>query len=131
MSDAASHASLVDACRLSRARVVVTPHRDVDAVAKALAERTEERALVLTDSVFSTDGALAPLRRLHEVCRGIVPCCSSMRPMALACGDRRAWAAARGRTGRAPDIVMTTTLSKAFGQPGAVWCWAPSRFAIT
>jgi len=69
VSDALSHASLVDACRLSRARVVVVPHLDVDAVAAALAERDEDRALVITESVFSTDGALAPLRRLHDVCR--------------------------------------------------------------
>ncbi|WP_156746190.1 aminotransferase class I/II-fold pyridoxal phosphate-dependent enzyme, partial [Mycobacterium sp. 1423905.2] len=69
VSDAYSHASLVDACRLSRARVVVTPSRDVDAVESALAARTEERAVVVTDSVFSADGALAPLRELHEVCR--------------------------------------------------------------
>src|ERR1700759_3152561 len=39
VSDALSHASLVDACRLSRARVVVTPHRDIDAVDAALAAR--------------------------------------------------------------------------------------------
>lgn len=69
VSDAYCHASLVDACRLSKARVVVTGHRDVDAVGAALAGRTEERAVVLTESVFSTDGALAPLRQLHEVCR--------------------------------------------------------------
>src|SRR6202050_3133312 len=69
VSDALSHASLVDACRLSRARVVVTPHRDIDAVDAALAARDEERAVVITESVFSTDGALAPVRQLHEVCR--------------------------------------------------------------
>src|SRR6201990_2847977 len=69
VSDALSHASLVDACRLSRARVVVTPHRNVDAVDATLAARDEERAVVITESVFSTDGALAPLRELHEVCR--------------------------------------------------------------
>ncbi|MGC2655528.1 MAG: aminotransferase class I/II-fold pyridoxal phosphate-dependent enzyme, partial [Mycobacterium sp.] len=69
VSDAYSHASLVDACRLSRARVVVTPHCDVDAVDAALATRDEERAVVVTDSVFSADGTLAPLERLHEVCR--------------------------------------------------------------
>ncbi len=47
VSDALTHASLVDACRLSRARVVVTPHRDVDAVDAALRARDEERAVVL------------------------------------------------------------------------------------
>ncbi|PRC44676.1 8-amino-7-oxononanoate synthase, partial [Mycobacterium sp. ITM-2017-0098] len=44
VSDAYTHASLVDACRLSRARVAVTPHNDVAAVDRALAERSEERA---------------------------------------------------------------------------------------
>jgi len=69
VSDALTHASLVDACRLSRARVVVTPHRDVDAVDAALRDRAEERAVVVTDSVFSADGVLAPLRDLHDACR--------------------------------------------------------------
>ncbi|GKT37567.1 8-amino-7-oxononanoate synthase, partial [Aduncisulcus paluster] len=69
VSDARTHASLIDACRLSRARVVVTPYRDTQAVAAALAQRPEERALVLTDAVFSADGALAPLTELYAVCR--------------------------------------------------------------
>src|ERR1700753_402292 len=69
VSDAHSHASLVDACRLSRARGGVSPRRDVDAVDAALASRDEDRAVVVTDSVFSTDGALAPIRELHDVCR--------------------------------------------------------------
>ncbi len=66
VSDAGNHASIVDACRLSRSRVVVTPHGDAEAVDKALAERAEEHALVVTDAVFSVDGDLAPLRALHE-----------------------------------------------------------------
>jgi 8-amino-7-oxononanoate synthase len=41
VSDAGNHASLIDACRLSRARVTVTPHRDPDAVRKVLADRDE------------------------------------------------------------------------------------------
>jgi len=121
VSDAASHASLVDACRLSRARVVVTPHCDVDAVDAALAGRDEERALVITDSVFSTDGALAPLRRLHDVCRA---------HGALLLVDEAHGLGVRGTGGRgllhelglagAPDVVMTTTLSKSLGSQGGV-----------
>jgi 8-amino-7-oxononanoate synthase len=119
VSDALSHASLVDACRLSRARVMVTPHRDVDAVEAALAARTQERAVVITESVFSTDGALAPLRQLHEVCR---------RHRALLIVDEAHGLGVRGTGGRgllhelglagASDVVMTTTLSKAFGSQG-------------
>lgn len=121
VSDALTHASLVDACRLSRARVVVTPHRDVAAVEAALAARGEERAVVLTDSVFSADGDLAPLRALHDVCR---------HHGALLIVDEAHGLGVRGTGGRgllhevglagAPDIVMTTTLSKALGSQGGV-----------
>ncbi|MFV8052188.1 8-amino-7-oxononanoate synthase [Mycobacterium sp. 48b] len=121
VSDALTHASLVDACRLSRARVTVTPHRDVDAVDAALSARTEERAVVLTESVFSTDGALAPLRELHAVCR---------RHGALLLVDEAHGLGVRGPGGQgllyetglagAPDVVMTTTLSKALGSQGGV-----------
>ncbi len=118
VSDAHSHASLVDACRLSRARVVVSPHRDVGAVDATLSRRDEERAVVITDSVFSADGTLAPLRELHDVCR---------RHRALLIVDEAHGLGVRGG-GRgllhelglagAPDIVMTTTLSKALGSQG-------------
>ena len=119
VSDALTHASLVDACRLSRARVVVTPHSDVAAVADALANRSEQRAVVVTDSVFSADGDLAPLRELHDVCR---------RHGALMIVDEAHGLGVRGTGGRgllhevglagAPDVVMTVTLSKALGSQG-------------
>lgn len=120
VSDAYSHASLVDACRLSRARVVVTPSRDVAAVDDALGSRDEERAVVITDSVFSADGALAPLRELHDVCR---------RHRALLIVDEAHGLGVRGggrgllhEVGLAgsPDVVVTTTLSKALGSQGGV-----------
>ncbi|MBW0016299.1 MAG: 8-amino-7-oxononanoate synthase [Mycobacterium sp.] len=120
VSDAYSHASLVDACRLSRARVVVTPNRDVGAVDAALGSRGEERAVVITDSVFSADGVLAPVRELHDVCR---------RHRALLIVDEAHGLGVRGG-GRgllhevglagAPDVVMTTTLSKSLGSQGGV-----------
>ncbi len=121
VSDALTHASLVDACRLSRAKVVVTPHRDVAAVEAALADRNEERAVVVTDAVFSADGVLAPLRALHEVCR---------RHGALLVVDEAHALGVRGAAGRglvhevglagAPDVVVTTTMSKALGSQGGV-----------
>ncbi|WP_322861060.1 8-amino-7-oxononanoate synthase [Mycobacterium europaeum] len=120
VSDALSHASLVDACRLSRARVTVTPHRDVDAVEAALASRTEERAVVITESVFSADGALAPLRELHEVCRRHRALLIVDEAHGLGVrGDGRGLLHELGLAG-APDVVMTTTLSKALGSQGGV-----------
>jgi 8-amino-7-oxononanoate synthase len=50
----------INGVRLTRARVVVVPHRNVAAVAAAPAGRAEERAVVVTDAVFSVDGD--PLR---------------------------------------------------------------------
>jgi 8-amino-7-oxononanoate synthase len=121
VSDANTHASLVDACRLSRARVVVTPHNDTAAVEQALATRSEARAVVVTDSVFSADGDLAPLRALHAACR---------KHGALLIVDEAHGLGVRGDGGRglldevglagAPDLVMTTTLSKALGSQGGV-----------
>lgn len=119
VSDASVHASLVDACRLSRARVVVAPHADADAVAEVLASRSEARAMVVTDSVFSAGGEIAPLRRLHEVCR-------THRAVLLV--DEAHGLGVRGSGGRgllhevglagAPEVVMTTTLSKSLGSQG-------------
>lgn len=121
VSDRASHASIVDGCRLSRSRVVVTPHSDVDAVEAVLADRAEQRALVVTDSVFSADGDLAPLARLYEVAR---------RHGAVLVVDEAHGIGVRGRGGRglveevglagAPDLVVTGTLSKALGSQGGV-----------
>ena len=119
VSDAGSHASLVDACRLSRARVAVTAHNDVQQVEAALAGRTEERAVVVCDSVSSVDGDLAPLRELHAVCR---------QHQAVLVVDEAHALGVRGDGGRGlvaecelagqPDVVLTVTLSKALGSQG-------------
>ncbi|OJH34415.1 8-amino-7-oxononanoate synthase [Cystobacter ferrugineus] len=68
-SDALNHASLIDGCRLSRARTVVYPHSDVEALERALASTPARRRLVVTDTVFSMDGDLAPLRDIVQVCQ--------------------------------------------------------------
>ncbi|TPG32240.1 8-amino-7-oxononanoate synthase [Mycolicibacterium hodleri] len=121
VSDALTHASLVDACRLSKARVVVTPHRDVDAVEAALRARTEERAVVVTDSVFSADGVLAPLHALHAVCRrhGALLIVDEAHGLGVRGGGGRGLVHEVGLAG-APDVVFTTTLSKALGSQGGV-----------
>jgi 8-amino-7-oxononanoate synthase len=121
VSDALTHASLVDACRLSRARVVVTPHRDVDAVDAALRDRAEDRAVVVTDSVFSADGVMAPLRDLHDVCRrhGALLIVDEAHGLGVRGDGGRGLVAEVGLSG-APDVVVTTTLSKALGSQGGV-----------
>ncbi|HEX2701058.1 MAG TPA: aminotransferase class I/II-fold pyridoxal phosphate-dependent enzyme [Acidimicrobiales bacterium] len=67
ISDGLNHASIVDGCRLSRAEVVVTPHGDVDAVERAILA-APGRVAVVTESVFSMDGDVAPLDELSALC---------------------------------------------------------------
>lgn len=66
VSDELNHASIVDGCRMARARVEVYPHKDVAAAERLVAQA--ERAILVTDSVFSMDGDLAPLAELTEIC---------------------------------------------------------------
>ena len=69
-SDERNHASIVDGARLSGADVVVYDHCDAEALAEAMDARTEagpsESWLVVTDSVFSMDGDVAPLEAICD-----------------------------------------------------------------
>ena len=66
-SDELNHASIIDGCRLSRARVLVYPHNDVEALAALLTRHSARRRLVVTESVFSMDGDSAPLAAICDV----------------------------------------------------------------
>jgi 8-amino-7-oxononanoate synthase len=66
-SDELNHASLIDGCRLGRSSVVVYRHNDVEHLASLLAS-VPGRRIVVTDSVFSMDGDVAPVDRLADVC---------------------------------------------------------------
>ncbi|MDQ6928886.1 MAG: 8-amino-7-oxononanoate synthase, partial [Actinomycetota bacterium] len=67
LSDERNHASIVDGCRLAAAVVDVYRHADVGHVEWLLAN-TDQPAIVVTDTVFSMDGDLAPVEALAEVC---------------------------------------------------------------
>jgi len=119
-SDELNHASIIDGCRLSRAKVCVYPHRDVDALAKMLAtHRSYKRKMIVTDGVFSMDGDIAPLPDIVELAH---------RHGALVMLDDAHGTAVLGRDGRGTasmfgleseiDIQMGT-LSKALGGFGA------------
>jgi 8-amino-7-oxononanoate synthase len=124
VSDAHIHASLVDAVRLSRARLVISPHNDVAAVEAALAAAPGERALVLAESVYSVLSDAAPLVELAGVCA---------RYDALLVVDEAhglgvhgpGLVANAGLAGQ-PHVVVTATLSKSLGSQGGAVLGSPA-----
>lgn len=121
--DRLDHASIIDGCRLSKAKMFVYPHRDIEALGKIL-ERTYEfkRRLIVTDSVFSMDGDIAPLPDIIKVAR---------KYNSMVMVDDAHATGVLGKTGKGitehfnlkdkPDIVMGT-LSKALGSLGGFIC---------
>jgi 8-amino-7-oxononanoate synthase len=126
VSDAGNHASIIDACRLSRSTIVVVPHRDVEKFDAALAARTTSYAVVVTDAVFSVDGDLAPLREIHTLARRHRALLVVDEAHALGVvGNRGRGAVAAADLAGEEDIVRTVTLSKSLGAQGGAVVAAP------
>jgi len=118
VSDELNHASIIDGCRLSKAEVVVTPHRDLGALEAALRRSGRlGRKLVVTESLFSMDGDFADLAAIGALCR---------RFEAALVVDEAHAIGALGPEGRGlcadagvvPDVVIGT-FGKALGSFGA------------
>jgi 8-amino-7-oxononanoate synthase len=119
VSDALNHASLIDGCRLSRARIARAAHRDPDAFRAELASRAEERAIAVSDTVFSVDGDAAPLAELAAACRdhGAALVVDDAHGLGVL-GPGGAGATAEAGLAGAPDVVTTVTLSKSLASQG-------------
>ncbi|CAH0249517.1 8-amino-7-oxononanoate synthase [Massilia sp. Bi118] len=118
-SEALNHASLIDGARLARAGVTVYPHGDVAALEAQLIASNASAKIVVTDSVFSMDGDLAPLPALLALCE--------RHGAWLVVDDAHGFGVlgAHGRGAlehfglRSPNLVYVGTLGKAAGVGGA------------
>jgi len=119
VSDERNHASLIDACRLSGARVEIHAHGDAAHAAELLAgARAARRRIILAEAVESTGGALAPLRALADVARAhdawlVV---DEAHAAGLLGPEGRGLAAAEGVTDRV--LARVVTGGKALGVAG-------------
>jgi glycine C-acetyltransferase/8-amino-7-oxononanoate synthase len=121
-SDALNHASIIDGCRLSRADTFVYDHCDIDHLEWGLRKADGRGALIVTDSVFSMDGDVAPLLEIVELARRYdvrVVVDEAHATGAIGPGGRGGVAEA-GLEGEI-DVVVGT-LGKALGSYGAYAC---------
>lgn len=130
VSDAHNHASIVDGCRLAcagraahGAATVVAPHADPGAVRALLAADPGRPAVVVTESVYSVDGDLAPLADLYTICRahpgGALLLVDDAHALGVIGPRGAGGVAAAGLSGR-PGVIVTATLSKSLGAAGGV-----------
>ena len=116
-SDELNHASIIDGCRLSRADVVVFPHRDLAVLEAALARSTHRRRVVVSESLFSMDGDLADVAGLSSLCtrHGAALVLDEAHAVGAMGPEGRGVAA---EAGVVPDVLVGTC-GKALGTFGA------------
>jgi glycine C-acetyltransferase/8-amino-7-oxononanoate synthase len=123
ISDELNHASIIDGCRASRAQTVVYRHLDTEHLDWSLRRhRSEGRRLIVTDSVFSMDGDLAPLEEIVELAQehGARLVVDEAHATGVIGPGGRGAVADAGLEGEVD--VLIGTLSKALGSYGAYAC---------
>ena len=107
-SDKLNHASIIDGCRLSQARVRRFRHNDVEHLSSLL-EETPGLKLVVTEAVFSMDGDVAPLQEIEHICA---------RHDALLIIDEAHAVLNESSTEQGENVLRVGTLSKSLGSLG-------------
>ena len=127
VADEHCHASLIDGFRLARSRVESFRHNDVDDAARLLSDRalsgkSEPRALIAVESIYSVWGDAAPLASLLELAveHDAMLLIDEAHSLGVSGGDRHEGHGAAAGTALAghPNVVLTATLSKSLGSQG-------------
>ncbi|AOH56740.1 8-amino-7-oxononanoate synthase [Peribacillus muralis] len=119
LSDAGNHASIIDGCRLSRAKTVIYSHADLDDLElKLQGHQGFKKTLIVTDGVFSMDGDIAPLPGIVNLAKryGALIMMDDAHATGVLGKDGRGTSEHFGLKGKV-DIEMGT-LSKAIGVEG-------------
>lgn len=119
-SDELNHASIIDGCRLSKGKIIVYKHNDMEDLYKKIDESNCKKGIIITDGVFSMDGDIANLKRICEI--------GKEKGLITIVDDAHATGVI-GKTGRGSceywdchaDITIGT-LSKAIGSEGGFVC---------
>jgi len=124
ISDELNHASIIDGCRLSRAKIHVFPHKDTAAAERALAELSGRpgHKLLITDGVFSMDGDIGPLPALVDAAEkyGAIMMVDDAHASGVLGRNGRGTVDHFGLHGRVQ--IQVGTLSKAIGVLGGYVC---------
>jgi glycine C-acetyltransferase len=124
ISDALNHASIIDGCRLSKAKIHVFPHKDAGEAAKILEKLSSApgRKLLITDGVFSMDGDIGPLSALVEAAErhGAIMMIDDAHSSGVLGRNGRGTVDHFGLHGRVD--IQVGTLSKAIGVLGGYVC---------
>ena len=122
VADEHCHASLIDGFRLSRSRVETVPHNDLGATGHQLRTRSEPRALIAVESIYSVFGDAAPLPQLLALAEEhdamlLVDEAHSLGVAGNGAFQGHGSVAGTGLAGH-PNVVLTATLSKSLGSQG-------------
>lgn len=121
-SDELNHASIIDGCRLSKAKICVYKHNDYEDLIRKIKKEKGKKKLIVSDSVFSMDGDLADIKQLIEI--------SEHYDCALLIDDAHA-TGVLGKNGsgslehfgiKGKDVMVLGTGGKALGVAGAFFC---------
>ncbi|MBI5847995.1 MAG: 8-amino-7-oxononanoate synthase [Nitrospirae bacterium] len=127
-SDSLNHASIIEGCRLSRAKTIIYRHGDIRHLQTLMKKcKTSGKKIVVTDTVFSMDGDLAPLKDLYDFCKSVNASRITHNALLLYLDDAHGTGVLGNGSGALahfglkpePWIIQMGTFSKALGAFGA------------
>ncbi|NWF75994.1 MAG: 8-amino-7-oxononanoate synthase [Nitrospirae bacterium] len=119
LSDQLNHASIIDGCRLSKSNTLIYKHKDISHAEELLRTAGKKKKIIATDSVFSMDGDIAPIKELCTLCQKYEAFLYIDDAHATGVLGKGKGSLAHFNIKPDPWIIQMGTFSKAFGSYGA------------